>query len=51
MYIFLSSNIDEPRTMKEAMEMEDKDSWILVMVEEMVAPQNNDTWDSISFPY
>jgi hypothetical protein len=46
----LFANIDEPRTMKEAMEMEDKESWRLAMDEEMVALRKNDTWDLVPFP-
>jgi len=32
---YLFSNIDEPRSVKEEMWMEDKDSWRLAMDEEM----------------
>jgi hypothetical protein len=32
---------------KEAMEMEDKESWILAMDEKMVALRKNDTWDLV----
>jgi hypothetical protein len=50
-YIFyLFVNIDELRIVKEAIEMEDKESWRLVMDEEMVSLINNDTWNLVSFP-
>jgi hypothetical protein len=45
---YLSTNIVEPGTLKEAMEMEDKESWRLAMDEEMNALIKNDTWDLVS---
>jgi len=44
----LSANIDEPITMKYAMEMEYKESWRLAMAEEMATLRNNDTWDLVA---
>jgi len=46
----LSSHTDEPRTMKEAMDMEDKESWRLVVDEEMDALRKNDKWDLVPVP-
>ena len=50
-YIFaLISNTDEPRTVREAMGMNDADSWIEAMNEEMAALKKNATWDLVPFP-
>ena len=46
----LSSNIDELRTMKQTMDMENKESWILVMEEEMASLRKNDTWNLVPLP-
>lgn len=46
----LPTNIDEPRTVKDTMEKEDKESWRLDMDEEMVALRKNDTRDLVKFP-
>jgi len=43
-------NIDEPRTMKYLMNMEDKESWILAMGEEMATLKKNDAYDLLLFP-
>jgi len=49
-YIFyLFTNIDEPRIMKEKMEMEDTESRELAMDEEIIGLRKNDTWDLVSF--
>jgi hypothetical protein len=40
---------DEPIKMKEAMEIEDKESYILFMDEEILSLRKNDTWDLIPF--
>jgi hypothetical protein len=43
----LISNTDEPRTVREAMGMNDADSWIEAMNEEMAALKKNATWDLV----
>jgi hypothetical protein len=43
----LSTNVDEPRTVKEAMEIENSEHWRLAMDEEMVALRKTDTWDLV----
>lgn len=45
----LFSNTDEPRTMKVVMEMEDKESFILVIEEEMDLVRKNDTWGMVTY--
>ena len=44
------SNTDEPRTIREAMGMNDEDSWIATMNEEMGALKKNATWDFVPLP-
>ena len=46
---YVSSNIDDPRTMKEEMEMEDKESQIFSMDGKMVAFRKDDTWNLVPF--
>lgn len=46
----LISNIDEPRTVREAMGMHDVDSWMEAMNEEMEALKKNATWNLVPFP-
>ena len=45
----LATKIDEPRIVKEAMEMEEEE-WSLPMDEEMATLKKNDTWDWVPFP-
>lgn len=46
----LIANIDEPRTIREAMGMCDVDSWMEAMNLEMATLNKNDTWDLVTFP-
>ena len=46
----LITNIDEPRSVKEALDMEDAGSWIEAMDDEMVSLDKNKTWDLVPLP-
>lgn len=46
----LLADIDEPRTVKEAIEMLDSDSWLEAMNDEMSSLDKNGTWDLVPLP-
>ena len=46
----LITNIDEPRSVKEALGMEDAGSWIEAMDDEMASLDKNKTWDLVPLP-
>lgn len=46
----LITSTNEPRTMKEATEIFDSNSWLEAMNEEMASLKKNATWDLVSFP-
>jgi hypothetical protein len=46
----LFANTNEHIIMKDIMDMEDKESWIFSMDENMDTLRNNDIWDLILFP-
>ena len=46
----LITNTDEPRSMKEALGMEDVGSWIEAMDDEMASLDKNKTWDLVPLP-
>lgn len=43
----LITNADEPRTVKEAIDMSDSDSWLEAMYEETTSLKKNQTWDLV----
>jgi hypothetical protein len=43
----LNANIDEPKSVEEALGMDYVESWKISMDEEMAAWKNNDTWDLV----
>lgn len=46
----LISNIDEPRTIREATVMSDVDSLMEAMNKDMTSLKKNNTWDLVPFP-
>jgi hypothetical protein len=46
----LSITDDDPRTVREAVDSEDRKLWKKTMVEEMTALDKNEAWDLIEFP-
>ena len=45
----LSTNVDEPRIVKKAIEMGNKESWRLAMDVEINALRKSETWDLVLF--
>ena len=46
----LSITDDDPRTVREAMNLEDSKLWKKAMVEDMDALDKNEAWDIVEFP-
>jgi hypothetical protein len=46
----LSITDDDPRTVREAMDLEDGKLWKKAMVEEMETLDKNEAWDLVEFP-
>jgi hypothetical protein len=46
----LLTDVDEPRTVKEAINMPDSNSWLLAMKDEMKSLEKNETWDLVPLP-
>ena len=42
--------MDEPRSIEEALGMNDAKYWKIAMDEEMASLKKNDTWDLVPFP-
>ncbi|GLJ29753.1 hypothetical protein SUGI_0587340 [Cryptomeria japonica] len=46
----LNTSVDEPKSVEEALGMNDAESWKIAMEEEMAALKKNDTWDLVPLP-
>ena len=46
----MNANIDEPKSIEEALGINDSKSWTIVIEEEMEALKRNNTWDLVPLP-